>query len=325
MQALVRRAVQASRPLPLAHGRLWGVDVIKNVPYAYQAPEQTLNIIRPKGRTDTLPVVIYVHGGGFHMMSKDTHWPITAVLARAGYLVVSVDYRLAPEHPYPVPLADTCAAVIWVQKNIATYGGDPERLAYAGDSAGGNLVASLAIAGCFPRSETYARALYEAAPAVKAVISACGIYQVSDPERFRRRRKVPGWVDKYLHVVCLNYLGGKALPEGGYSLADPLLLLEDSEYQSERPLPPFHLFCGTRDPLLDDTRRLATALRKRCVPVDAHLYPGGIHEFHIFAFQQIARQCWRRQLNFLSQHLALDTAARAQRSLSRNKRLTAGV
>jgi acetyl esterase/lipase len=104
--------------------------------------------------------------------------------------------------------------------------------------------------------------------------------------------------------VCRNYLGCDSARQEVNSLADPLLLLEDSSYESARPLPPFHVFCGTRDPLLDDTRRLATALRQRNVMVDAQIYPGGVHDFHVLAFQRIARQCWRRQLQFLERQLA---------------------
>ena len=327
MQSMVRGAVQATRPIRLGHPMLFGVDVVRDIPYAHQSKSQTLDIIRPRGRTDTLPVIIYVHGGGFHMMSKDTHWPITTTLARAGYLVVSVDYRLAPKHPFPVPLADACAATIWVTRNIMQYGGDRERIAYAGESAGANLVTALAIASCFPRTETYARALFEAAPNPRAVIAACGILQVSDSSRFLRRRRVPTWVQNYLHVVCNSYLTWDAQSAGAHSLADPLLILEDRNTTPGCRLPPFHVFCGTRDPLLDDTRRLATALRQRGERVDAHVYPGGVHAFHVLAFQRIARQCWRRQLKFLQRHMALDYQATLSEvsNVSRTQRVASEI
>jgi acetyl esterase len=305
MHRVTRRLVGLQRPVPLANRERYGVTYERNIEYVRGSKENTVDIYRPVGRTDTLPVLMYVHGGGFHMLSKDSHWPLTVAYARQGFLVVSVDYRLAPKHPYPAAIADVCAAAVWVKKNIARYGGDPEQITFAGESAGGNLVTALTVACSFERDELYARAVYEANIQPKAVIAACGILQVSDPGRFRRRRngRIPPWVNMYIHMVCGTYLGGKTLKSrSGASLADPLLILEE-DTEHTRPLPPFHAFVGTKDPLIHDTRRLAAALERRGTTCDDRYYKGGIHAFHVLLFQKIARDCWQEQFRFLKKHM----------------------
>ena len=100
-----------------------------------------LRIYRPSDQTG-LPVCVYLHGGGFVIGSLDTHDPLCRRLAnRSGAIVVSVDYRLAPEHRYPAAVEDSSAALDWVAANASSFGGDSTRLAISGDSAGGKLAA----------------------------------------------------------------------------------------------------------------------------------------------------------------------------------------
>ena len=90
-----------------------------------------------------LPVLVYLHGGGWVILSPDSHAGLAKKFAvGAGVIVVSVDYRLAPENPYPAGLDDCVAAFLWVRQNAASLGGDPNRVAIGGDSAGGNLAAA---------------------------------------------------------------------------------------------------------------------------------------------------------------------------------------
>ena len=100
-----------------------------------------LRIYRPSTATG-LPVVVFLHGSGFVICNLDTHDLICRHLCdRSQCIVVSVDYRLAPEHKFPAAPADCLAATRWVARNAASFGGDPTKIALAGDSAGGNLVA----------------------------------------------------------------------------------------------------------------------------------------------------------------------------------------
>jgi acetyl esterase/lipase len=100
----------------------------------------------PIERHDDLPVVVYYHGGGWCIGDLDTHDHVARAHALgAEAIVVSVDYRLAPEHPYPQGVQDAWAALQWVGEHAAELGGDPARIAVAGDSAGANLSAVVAL------------------------------------------------------------------------------------------------------------------------------------------------------------------------------------
>lgn len=93
-----------------------------------------------------LPIVIYCHGGGWVLGNLDSHDnTCRAIAKKANAVVVNVDYRLAPEHPFPAAIDDVYSAVVWVKKNAAQMGGDPDNIFIAGDSAGANLAAAAAI------------------------------------------------------------------------------------------------------------------------------------------------------------------------------------
>ena len=104
-----------------------------------------LRIYKPSGDKN-LPVVVFFHGSGFVLCSLDSHDLICRQLCKAsGAIIVSVDYRLAPEHKFPAGSDDCLAATRWVGDHAREFGGDPARIAVAGDSAGGNLAAATAL------------------------------------------------------------------------------------------------------------------------------------------------------------------------------------
>ncbi len=118
-----------------------------NVPYLTVAGQTlTLNVYHPAG-SEAVPVVLYVHGGGFTSFDKweGQHW--ASHLLPWGYAVVSVDYRLAPEHPFPAAIADVQCAIAWVRQHASEYHLDAQHLAVAGSSAGGHLAALAGMAG----------------------------------------------------------------------------------------------------------------------------------------------------------------------------------
>jgi acetyl esterase len=124
-----------------------GVRIESGTAVAADGTPLPLRIYRPKGaRSEPLPVVVNFHGGGW--VSGDlnhSQWWASSVAAEAGVLVISVAYRLAPEHSFPIPAEDCYDATVWIAEHAAELGADPSRLAVMGDSAGGNLAAVVAL------------------------------------------------------------------------------------------------------------------------------------------------------------------------------------
>lgn len=294
---------------PHARPEAHGVEILRDLPYrATGTRDHHLDVYRPRVRPGPWPVVFYVHGGAFSLLSKDTHWIMGLAFARHGYLVVNVSYRLAPEHPFPAAIEDVCAAWTWMVEHVEALGGDLGRVAVAGESAGGNLATALTVATSMRRREAWARRAFDSGVQPHATLPFCAILQVSNIARFREaraaaRKAMPRWIEGMLENCSTCYLQG-----GDHGdlldLADPLCLIERGG-PFDRALPPFFAAVGTRDPLLPDTRRLEKALGRLGVPVEARYYPGGIHAFHALVWQRSARRCWGDALAFLDRHLRI--------------------
>ena len=295
---------------PRARAFLAEMDITPNVPYTEAGDAaHTLDVYRHQDAHGVRPALLYIHGGGFRICSKDTHWALAGRFARAGYVVFNINYRLAPRHPFPAAIEDACAAVQFVARRAAEFGADASRLVVAGESAGANLAVSLALCGTYRRPEPFARAVFDAGIQPRAVAAACGLYQVTDPARFMRRRALPSWLYDRILETCVGYVptAMEALGVGDdhLSLADPVCFVERAP-APERPLPAFFLPVGTRDPILDDTRRLRDALLRQGGHVDARFYVGGIHAFHAFPWDPRTASVWRDQLEFLGKVIGTD-------------------
>ena len=143
---------QSPRPKWKSHGLVdsQGVKQVKDVAY-YTGPDadpvkHKLDIYLPASKTN-FPVIMFIHGGGWDqgdkLVSSDPYGDLGRRFAKKGVAVVTINYRLSPQFKYPVHIQDVARAFAWVNKNIASYGGDPDRLFVMGHSAGGHLTALL--------------------------------------------------------------------------------------------------------------------------------------------------------------------------------------
>ena len=302
IEALLTSTSAAARWHPQAKALGQGIERIANLPYRSGGDTaHLLDVYRPRGATD-LPVMLYIHGGGFSLLSKDTHWMFGQGFARRGFVVVSINYRLAPRHPFPAAVIDACAALDWVLDNARAFGGDPTRLVYAGESAGANLSLALTIAGCWRRNEPWAAQVFDRHPKPLAVLPACGFLQVSDAARYLSNTDLHPVVRSRISAICKAYLPREQQGPGWHDLADPVLFLEGAG-RPERPLPPMLAVCGDKDPVLADTLRLGEVIRQRDLAGGVCTYEGGIHAFHALFWRPLSQTCWKDQEDFLLEHV----------------------
>jgi acetyl esterase len=290
--------------LPMAHPALYGVDVERDVPYLDSpSPAHTLDVYRPRG-VGRPPAVMYVHGGAFSTLSKDTHRVMALNFAARGYVVFNINYRLGPAHAYPAPLEDAAAALRWVETNAAQYGADPMRIVLAGESAGANLVTALATSAIEPRPEPFAQTIYERNPPIRAVVAIYGLLDFHDMHRFTTHPRLMGWLKAMIVDAGTAYVGrpirARALDA---PLASPLRLLAAPPSDFARTPPPFFAAAGTADPLLDDSRRLQAAIEGRGGLCRLEIFPGEIHGFNALVWRKAAQNKWRAVGEFLRHHV----------------------
>ncbi|MCB9554754.1 MAG: alpha/beta hydrolase [Deltaproteobacteria bacterium] len=295
----IHGASALARLHPAARASRHGVEVLENISYRPGGQsDHLLDVYRPIKREGLLPIVLYIHGGGFRLGSKNTHWMMGLHYARRGYCVFNINYRLAPQYRFPAAPHDAIDAYLWVAENAARYGGDPQRLILAGESAGANLALGLSIASSYRLDSGRAESIYRCAVRPRALIAGCGFLQVSDTNRYRRQGLARWALDR------VNYIEQSYAPlvsdAEDQTLLDPLNFLEDAK-QPERDFPPTLVPVGGRDPVFDDSRRLNAALERLAIAHRFLRYEGEGHAFFAFVWREQAKRCWRDIFNFLEQ------------------------
>ncbi len=208
------------------------------------------------------PAIVYFHGGGFVIGSLDSHDGTCRRLSHGiGCTVVSVDYRLAPEHLYPAAVVDSYAATDWVADNAKILRIDPTRIAVAGDSAGGNLAAAVAII-----------ARDRGGPAICHQLLT---YPVTDMG-FRSESYVTNGEGYFLTKDMMVWFGDQYVPKG-HSIEDPLLSPLYAKDLSK--LPPATVITAEFDPLRDEGEAYARRLQEAGVPTKLIRYDGVFHGF----------------------------------------------
>ena len=218
-------------------------------------------VYRPSSDLESLPTVVFFHGGGFVIGDLDTHDLTCRLIAsRCEAVVVSVDYRLAPEHPFPAGLEDVLAATHWVSDNLADLGGS-EAMGVAGDSAGGNLAA------------VTAQVLRDEGRPLAAQLL---IYPVTDSAGSypSHTENAEGY---FLDTATMAWFGAQYAGDApDLDPADPRLSPLHGRLDG---LAPAVVVTAELDPLRDDGNAYARALEEAGVPVQHRVFPGMVHGF----------------------------------------------
>ena len=256
-----------------AHRRLEAVIVAER-PAPAMARVEALEIPGPAGTLPArlyvppaapkaaAPLLVYCHGGGWVIGDLDTHdGPCRFLAAHAGVAVLSIDYRLAPEHPFPAAAEDAWAAYAWTAANAARLGFDPSRIGVGGDSAGGNLAAGVCL---------MARGAEVLPPAMQVLI-----YPVTETSAEMPSRHMfdEGFL---LTRGDMDFFEDHYLPPGA-DRADPRTAVLKAEDLSG--LPPAYVATAGFDPLRDEGEAYALRMRDAGVRVTLRRHPGLVHTF----------------------------------------------
>ena len=258
--AVVRQLIAANAPPPRPVPR--PMARIENFTIAGPAAPIPVRAYWPVSTPEPLPTVAFFHGGGFVICDLDTHDDMCrAIAGETGALVVSVDYGLAPEHRYPAAAEDAYAATKWIAEHAGSLGGDADRLVVAGDSAGGNLAAVVALMARDRGGPGIAFQLL-----IYPVIDAA-----QDTPSYEENSDGYFLTAAYMRWFWEQYLGPGGDSDDGYAsvLRHPDLA----------GLPPTLMITAEYDPLRDEGEAYADALEAAGVPVTTYRAPGMFHGF----------------------------------------------
>ncbi len=262
----------------------------RTIPGPDGAPEIPVRILSVPGDATGRPGVLDIHGGGFAVGMPAMDDPANVAIAAAlNAVVVSVDYRLAPEHQYPAASDDCFAALQWFAANAGELGVDPGRIAVIGDSAGGNLCAS-----------TVLRARDAGGPAV-------AFQALLEPE-----------LDDRLQSASMNGLGqdsaiwtlSNAQHSWRYYLAsqEPTPYAAPARMEDLSGLPPTYVTVNELDPLRDEGLEYALRLLAAGVPTEIHCWPQVCHGFGLFADLEVTQRAVAALIDVLGRGLGVAAA-----------------
>ncbi len=258
----------------------------RTVPGPHGEPDIGVRISRPNDRHGVLPGVFYIHGGGMVLGDiEGENAQATTISDEVGVVVVSVEYRLAPEHPYPAAVEDCYAGLVWMVEHADEIGIDRDRIALYGGSAGGGLVLAVAL---LARDRVGPEVAFQ-----------MPIYPMIDDrnetDSSHAIREVGIW-DRSANIEAWAwYLGGN--PADQYAAP--------ARAEDLSGLPPTFIDVGTADLFLDEDIAFARRLMQAGVPTELHVHPGSYHASETFAPEaRLSQRIWAMRLDALSRGLS---------------------
>jgi acetyl esterase/lipase len=225
-----------------------------------------VKIYEPKAKKGKLPAMLFIQGGGMVFGYLAMSDRICIQFAEgANCIVVSVDYRLAPEHPYPTPLEDCYSALVWMSKEADALGIDSTKIATAGQSAGGGLCAGLSLLARDRKGPSicFQMPLY---PMLDNRSITSSSKAITDERVWNVSKNKFGW-DSYL---------------GGTADKDVSIYASPARAKDLRGLPPTYMMVGELDLFRDEDINYVRGLLEAEVPTEFHIYPGCFHAFDLF-------------------------------------------
>ncbi|WP_370875533.1 alpha/beta hydrolase [Methylobacterium amylolyticum] len=289
--AVVRAAMteQVASSDPDADGLPVSVSEHK-IQIASGEPQISILVATPKRQSPVRFGILYVHGGGFIVGSAGLALPfIRQVVAALDCVVAAVDYRLAPEVSFPVPLEDCYAALVWFAREATALGVDPTRIAVMGESSGAGLAAALALVSRDRRG-----------PAIKFQSLLCPMLDdrtVTEPDPNPTTGQFI-WNRDSNRFAWKCYLGREPGSQGVSHYAAPARAINLSE------LPSTHIQVGTLDLFFDENLEFVRRLARAAVPVAFEVYPGAYHGFELMYPSEVTKDVQARRLSRLARALA---------------------
>tara|TARA_B110000196_G_scaffold313751_1_gene320879 strand:- start:68 stop:1057 length:990 start_codon:yes stop_codon:yes gene_type:complete len=266
----------------------------RNIPGPDGSPEVGVRIYKPVDVSGSLPGMFFIHGGGMIMGFIEGENLKAAMLCETiQAVVVSVEYRLAPENPHPAPVQDCYEALVWMSKNATELGFDPDRLAIVGGSAGGGLAIATAL---MARDQEFPKLCFQMAnyPMIDDRNETPSSKEITDVGIWDREANLEAWD---------WYLGGK--PADEYAAPARVKNLSD--------LPPTFIDVGEIDLFRDEDIEFATRLLQAGVTTELHVYPGAYHASEAFAPDaELSKQIWAKRIEALETSLENLTVLRYQ-------------
>jgi acetyl esterase/lipase len=231
-------------------------------------PPVRVRIYRADDQSSKLSALYWIHGGGYVMGDIDMDDRLMKqMVKRIGCVAASVDYRLAPEHPFPTPVEDCYTGLKWLFAHADELGVEPARIAIGGPSGGGGLTAGL---GLLARDRKEVQVAYQLLiyPMIDDRNATAAAHAITDPRVWNRESNRLGWK---------AYLGR----DGGGADVSPYAAATRATDLSN--LPPTYISVGTLDLFVDENIDYAQRLIQAGVPTELHVYPGAFHGFDMFA------------------------------------------